>query len=114
VIIREDLPRGTLGAQIAHAARESCTQFKIDHSPLPIHVVVLAARCETHLLELEARLRAGGVPHFAMREPDPPLNGAITAIGLPPQPKTNLKKFLSSFPKLKEESSYVQRQISNS
>jgi len=111
VIIREDLPRGTLAAQITHAARESSMQFKIDHSPLPIFAVVLAARCETDLLELEARLRAGGVPHFAMREPDPPLNGAITAIGLPPQPKSQLKKYLSSIPKLKEESSYEKRPL---
>jgi hypothetical protein len=103
VIIREDLPRGTLAAQIVHAAGESATQFKVDPLSPPIHAVVLAARCETHLLELEARLRAGGVSFHAIREPDPPWNGQLMAIGLPIQDRHVLRPFLSDIPTLKEK-----------
>lgn len=103
MIVRDDLPRGDLAAQIVHAAGESFAQFKIDPSTPPIHAVVLAARCETSLLELEARLVAGGVTHHSIREPDAPYNGALTAIGLPPQPRAQLKKFLSNIPTLKEK-----------
>lgn len=66
-----------------------------------MHVVVLAARDEAHLLDLEQRLLAGGHAHVAIREPDEPFSGAITAIGLPPAPKKSAPRFLSKLPTLK-------------
>lgn len=67
------------------------------------HVVVLSARDEAHLLDLEQRLLAVGYAHAAVREPDAPFFGAITAIGLPPAPKRSAPRFLSKLSTIKEK-----------
>ncbi|NJK32610.1 MAG: hypothetical protein HC927_09480 [Deltaproteobacteria bacterium] len=79
-VIRQDLPRGVLAAQLIHAAGESV------RGALPEHTiaVALAADDEAHLLALERELRRLGIAHRAIREPDPPWNGALMAIGLEP------------------------------
>lgn len=80
VIVREDLPRGVLAAQLIHAAGES--------SPgnLPTHTcaVALAARDEAHLEDLERGLLDRDIPHRAIREPDAPWDNALLAIGIEP------------------------------
>lgn len=82
-------------AQTVHAAGES-TIFKL---PPDTHAVVLAARSEEELLKLENHLLENSIPHRAIREPDAPFNGAITAIGLIPSRKTDkIKKALSQLP----------------
>lgn len=119
IIVRRDLPRGTMCAQVAHAAGES---FVLSYprssvkerpaseqddrevggsspsagaNPLFITiVVVLGVRDEARLLRLERRLIRGGVPHVAIREPDEPYNGALTAIGIPPGPREPVAKYL--------------------
>jgi len=87
-IIRQDLPRGVLAAQMIHAAGES--------GPVPrgTHAVALAAKNEQHLLRIEEALRYANVQHKAIREPDPPWNGALMAIGLHPteEPPRFLKR----------------------
>lgn len=118
IIVRRDLPRGTMCAQVAHAAGESFVltypRSSVKEQPAseqdvrgvggsspsaganPLHtiVVVLGVRDEARLLRLERRLLRGGVSHVAIREPDEPYHGALTAIGIPPGPREPLAKYL--------------------
>jgi peptidyl-tRNA hydrolase len=79
-LIRQDLPRGVLAAQLIHAAGESAS----GDLPTGTIAVALAARDEPHLASLELELRRLGIPHRAIREPDTPWNGALMAIGIVP------------------------------
>ena len=93
VVVRADLPPGFLAAQIVHAAGES--------SPGNIgpgtNAVVLAATRE-ELGALEQRLVESGIAHVAVREPDEPWGGALTAIGLVPvMSRASLHDHLSGF-----------------
>jgi hypothetical protein len=63
--------------------------------------VVLAAANEGELLDIETELRLDGVPHRAIREPDPPHNGALVAIGIVPAERRSLPRFLSKLPLLR-------------
>jgi peptidyl-tRNA hydrolase len=91
VVVREDLPRGILAAQVVHAAGESaCLAARL---PPGTHAVVLGSSAGG-LLALERALVAAGVPHVAVREPDPPYAGALLAIGLPPAPRASLRRHL--------------------
>jgi hypothetical protein len=58
---------------------------------------------EAALLKIEERLIAFGVPHVSIREPDPPFNNALMAVGFIPAPRGTYKKFLSNLPLLKEK-----------
>lgn len=78
-IIRQDLPVGVLAAQLIHAAGESASGVESG-----TYAVALAAKDEAHLEFIEARLRRLCIPHKAIREPDPPWNGALMAIGIEP------------------------------
>lgn len=77
-IVREDLPRGTLAAQLIHAAGETST----GDLPEDTHAVALAARDEEHLALVEQELIRLGIRHKAIREPD--LNNELMAIGILP------------------------------
>lgn len=76
--MREDLPLGTLAAQLVHAAGET--------GPVEpgTHAVVLSARNEEHLLKIEHQLSSYQIKHHNIREPDSPWNGELMAIGLYP------------------------------
>jgi len=100
VVVRDDLPLGTLAAMIVHAAGESSP----GSLPPDTHAVVLAVHDEEALLAVEARLQGASVPHVAVREPDAPWGGALMAIGLQPAPRAALRMYLSSLPLLKGES----------
>lgn len=78
-IVRRDLPRGVLAAQLIHAAGESSERV-----PEGTYAVALAAKNEGHLALIEQKLVDAGIPHHAVREPDSPWNGALMAIGLAP------------------------------
>ena len=82
-VVRADLPRGVLAAQLIHAAGESSP----GDLPPGTHAVALAARGAVELEALARRLTFDGVPHVQIREPDPPWNGALMAIGLRPFPR---------------------------
>jgi peptidyl-tRNA hydrolase len=97
VIVRRDLPLGVIVSQTIHAAGESAGN-KITQNT---HAIALAVPSEQELLALESKLREAKIPHRAIREPDPPFNGQITAIGLVPAPREALKKYLSQYPLLK-------------
>jgi peptidyl-tRNA hydrolase len=93
VIVRDDLPRGVLAAQVVHAAGESALLG--GRLPPGTHAVVLGAS-GARLLALEQALVGAGVPHAAIREPDPPYCGALLAIGLQPAPRASLKRYLGT------------------
>jgi peptidyl-tRNA hydrolase len=95
VIVRNDLPIGFLTAQIVHAAGESAP----GNLKSGTHAVVLAVRSESALLLLERQFQRAGVKHVAIREPDPPYNGALTAIGLAPvADRSIVRKLVSRLP----------------
>jgi peptidyl-tRNA hydrolase len=79
-IVRADLPRGTMAAQLVHAAGESVREAL----PSGVFAVVLAVDDEAALLRVHARLHDLGVPHCLVREPDAPWCGAAMAIGVVP------------------------------
>lgn len=79
-IVRADLPRGVLAAQLVHAAGESSPG---DLAPTTF-AVVLAAKDEAQLEKIEQDLRGRGIDHNAIREPDSPWDGALMAIGIHP------------------------------
>lgn len=84
VIVRDDLPLGTLAAQVIHAAGESS-----DRVPSGTHAVALAVPNERALARIEQRLIEHDVPHAAIREPDLPWSGALMAIGIRPMDADN-------------------------
>ena len=69
-----------LAAQLIHAAGESAR----GGVPPGTFAIALAARDEDHLVAIEGQLRAAAIPHWPIREPDPPWLGALMAIGLEP------------------------------
>jgi peptidyl-tRNA hydrolase len=85
-VVREDLSRGVLAAQLVHAAGESST----GDLPADTHAVVLAARDEAHLALIEQELIRRGIAHKAIREPD--RDNELMAIGvLPLVDRTTIK-----------------------
>jgi len=97
VIVRSDLPFGFLAAQVVHAAGES----SCGNLPPNTNAVVLAVPDESALTQLAERLYHAGIPHIAIREPDPPWCGAMTAIGLKPiADRRMIKKVLGRLPLL--------------
>lgn len=97
-ICRQDLPLGTLAAQLLHAAGESSP----GDLPTGTIAVALGAKSEDHLVFLEEKLRRLAIPHKAIREPDAPWNGALMAIGIEPVADRNqVKKITSGLPLLK-------------
>jgi hypothetical protein len=96
VVVRDDLPTGFLAAQVVHAAGES-SPGNLDPGT---NAVVLAATT-AELDELERRLALAGIAHVAIREPDPPWDGALCAIGLVPvADRAVVRRLLSSLPLL--------------
>ena len=79
-------------AQTIHAAGESSPgRGKL---PEGTTAVALAVQDEAELLELEEALVCAGIAHSAIREPDPPWNGALMVIGIDPMPREPLRKLL--------------------
>ena len=96
-IVRADLPRGVLAAQLIHAAGESSP----GGLPKGTRAVALAARDEPDLARIERHLQQLCIDHRAIREPDPPWDGALMAIGLVPVcDRTTLRRALRRLPLL--------------
>ncbi len=96
-IVRRDLPLGVICAQLVHAAGASSP----GNIPSDTHAVVLAVADENELLELEQALFVAGISVHPVREPDAPYNGALMAIGIPPQPRTHIRNYLRHLPLLR-------------
>ena len=105
IIVRGDLAKGDNDAQIGHAAGYSASMYtkeKGEVLPEHTHVIVLEAPDEKELVGVALTLSANNVPFFAVKEPDPPFNGAWTAIGVIPAPRKVLAPYLSRLPITKE------------
>ncbi len=96
IIVRSNLPVGIQAAQIAHAAGES-SPGNLDTGT---YAIVLQANSES-LSELEQKLQDDGVSHRAIRESDVPYTGDLLAIGLRPEKRTKVKRYVSSLPLLR-------------
>jgi hypothetical protein len=96
-LTRADIPAGLQAAQLIHAAGES--------SPgnLPPHTYAIALTCanEEELHALSRKLFLAGIKHKRIIESDMPYSGQLMAIGIPPQPRSQLKRYLSSCKLLK-------------
>jgi len=94
VIVRPDLPKGLLAAQVVHAAGESTVK------PVPsgTYAIVLA---HEGLEELSRELCAQGVVHKPIVENSGPYAGMMTAIGVMPQLRSKLRRYFSSYPLLR-------------
>ncbi len=88
-----------MAAQIVHAAGESSPGNLPPHT----NAVVLAVADEGELLAVARRLVEAGIAHVAVREPDPPYGGALTAIGLAPVADRRLVKGVLSRLRLYEK-----------
>lgn len=95
VLVRDDLPKGMMAAQVVHAAGESSPGAL----PEGTFAVVLAASQEK-LLELSEVLKAAGIGYKIIRENDPPYSGQIMSLGIQPERRSKLKKYLRYFPLL--------------
>jgi hypothetical protein len=95
VVVRADLPRGILAAQIVHAAGESSP----GGLPEGTNAVVLAVKDEASLVKLANKLDAQRIRFIRIVEPDAPWNGALMALGFPPCEER--RKHLSSVQLLK-------------
>jgi hypothetical protein len=94
VIVRSDVPAGVQAAQIIHAAGES------GPAEPTTFAVALHARPE-QLLLLEVALLQAGVRFVAIREPDPPWDGALMAIGIHPVRKHEVAHLVRKYPLVK-------------
>lgn len=87
IVVREDLPVGLAGAQLAHAALILAKEWQVAvdvwHALPSANLILLGAQDEAHLLEIFAKVQAtpieGGraTPSSLFREED--LQGAATA-----------------------------------
>lgn len=62
---------------------------------------MLSVPDEASLHSLERELAMARVAFVPIREPDPPMNGALTAIGIVPMRKEYLRKHLGKLPLLR-------------
>lgn len=85
-----------MAAQIVHAAGESA-MFQIPHNT---NAVVLSVPDEMALSAIERQLSDDGIEHVAVREPDSPWNGALTAIGMLVDDRKKIKQHVGRLPLL--------------
>ena len=102
IIVRRDLPLGTLAAQLTHAAGESAAIYerciwKFDGAT----AVVLEVRDEAKLLDVMYLLRDNGIQHVRINEDSPPYDGALMAIGVVPQERGKIGALLQELQTLK-------------
>lgn len=80
--------------QAIHAATECIRTVPVSDQT---HVVALVAEKSEDLVLLAERLREAGIHHVLIREPDPPYNGAATAVGIEPQDRERIRPFVAHF-----------------
>lgn len=84
-------------AMCVHAAGESSP----GNLPDGTYAIVLGAKDEAHLKDIVTRLVTNKVPRVLINEPDAPWDGSLMAIGVVPDFKNNLRRYLSDIPKYK-------------
>lgn len=84
---------GVLAAQTIHAAGESIRARSLP--PSSTYAVALVADTSADLEQLSEVLRAEGIHHALIHEPDAPYNGAATAVGIEPMERDFVRPFVS-------------------
>lgn len=82
----DTLTHGQRCAQLIHAAGDT------GPAPEGCYAVALEASAR-ELLKLESQLRSASIPYRAIREPDPPFNGELVAIGIFPCLRESVNKY---------------------
>lgn len=114
IIVRRDMPLGVVCAQVAHAAGESFASYVGNWNLLAQRgqattdptvseqtiVVVLGVSDEKKLKKLAKRLSAENIKHVSFREPD--MDNQMTAIGLYPCPREDVRHILRRFDPIQE------------
>lgn len=94
IVVRQDLPRGVIAAQVAHAAGAGSGRH-----PPNTYVVVLSVPTETHLRNVYRELENRDIPATLVEESDLPYEGQATAIGIDLiRDRTELRKVVSNLP----------------
>lgn len=94
VVVRANLPRGVMAAQIIHASGESSTG-KLKPGT---YAIALEAESSEHLGEISAKLKEAGVEHSRIIENQEPYDGELLAIGVRPGPREELRRYFSCLP----------------
>ena len=84
-------------AQLIHAAGESSSGNLPPHT----YAIALTAPTEAELNDISYRLFRLGIKHSRIIENDAPYTNQLMAIGIPPQPRRNIRKHLSACQLLK-------------
>lgn len=87
---------GFMAAQVVHAAGESA----MTRIPPETNAVVLQVPSESELGKIEKKLLEAGVAHVAIREPDAPWCGCLTAIGVLVSDRSLVKPHFGKLPLL--------------
>lgn len=93
-MVRRSTRAGVIAAQVAHAATEALRELPV---PPGTRVVVLAANSSDDLEELSINLSFSAIEHALVHEPDPPYNGAATALATPPTDRERVRAFFERF-----------------
>lgn len=104
IIVRRDLPLGVCAAMITHAAGESGALYadEYDGRFRGATAVVLEAKSESHLKQMEEYFRSNHIRYVVVHESSGPYGGQLMAIGLVPGEREDLAPKLSSFQVLKK------------
>lgn len=94
IVVRKANAVGVTVCQAIHAATECLRDVPVT---MDTNVVVLEAEDGAALVSLSERLTAAGIHHVLIREPDPPYNGAATAVGVEPQDRDAVRPYMSTF-----------------
>lgn len=104
-IVRSDLTIGQIGAQLGHAAGYSASYYTMNTShylPEHTHFICLQVKDEATLKKVWNDIVQAKIPAIPIYEPDPPLNGQMTAIGIIPCERSKVSSYTSRIPLLKE------------
>lgn len=103
IIVRRDLPLGTMAAMVTHAAGESGALYQdpYDGRFRGATAVVLEAEDRDDLLDAADYLDTQGVQYVVVLESSPPYDGQAMAIGIVPEDRAVLGPIMKDFKTLK-------------
>lgn len=112
IIVRRDLPLGTMAAMITHAAGESAARYRgnsdstfytgdDDTTFMGSVAVVLGVDSVAQLLKTSHKLNAANIPYVGVEESSPPYDGAYMALGLVPIERDKVSNLLKDLQTLK-------------
>ena len=113
IIVRRDLPLGTMAAMITHAAGESAALYTGNsdstfytgdddyYTFMGSVAVVLGVDNVAQLLKTSRKLSECNIPYVGVRESSPPYDGAYMALGLVPIERDKVAGLLKDLQTLK-------------